>query len=361
MTIAKTAKLSSTRFLAIASVFLFALAAALSGPALAQTSGTWSSTGALNTPRTGHTATLLANGEVLVVGGEDSAGVLTTAELYNPTTGTWSTTGSLATPRYQHSATLLPNGEVLVAGGYIPSLAEFTATAELYNPSTGKWTTTGSMTMPRASAGAALLPNGQVLVAGGVNATSTSGTTAELYNPATGKWTATGGLTVQVIAPATLLSGGLVLMASTGGHLYNPSAGSWTSTSAFYYPGVSGVTSAALLNGDAVIFGNHLPSYTSEYYNPVTNVWSRTLGQNYTGVDFGPMVTLANGNVLLAGGSTVYNGKSSLSARSAIYNPSTNTWTSTGSLRVATNHAIVRLQSGKVLAVGKSDAELYTP
>ena len=131
---------------ALAGLFLLALTV-VSGSASAQTSGTWSTTGSLNIERTRPTATLLANGEVLVVGGEDSAGVLTSAEVYNPSTGMWSTTGTLATPRLNHTATLLPNGQVLVAGGN-PGTG-YTASAELYNPSTGKWSMTGSMTVPR--------------------------------------------------------------------------------------------------------------------------------------------------------------------------------------------------------------------
>jgi len=128
-------------------LFLLALATLsllLTAPAMAQ-SGTWSLTGHPNTARTGHTATLLNNGEVLIVGGEGASGPLTTAELYNPSTGTFSTTGTTATPRYESSTVLLPNGEVLVAGGYLGTIngvEEFTATAELYNPSTGKWSST---------------------------------------------------------------------------------------------------------------------------------------------------------------------------------------------------------------------------
>ena len=60
-------------------------------------------------------ATLLANGQVLVVGGEDAQGNhIASAELNNPATGTRTVTGSLAAPRIDHSATLLSNGDVLV-------------------------------------------------------------------------------------------------------------------------------------------------------------------------------------------------------------------------------------------------------
>jgi len=131
------------------------------------TLGHWVATGSLNFPRVGHTATLLANGEVLVAGGQDtSSNLIGAAELYNPTTGKWTVTGSLANGRFDHTATLLANGEVLIAGGVSGT---YTAAAELYNPSTGIWTSAGNMTVPMAFAAAALLPNRKVLVAGGSN------------------------------------------------------------------------------------------------------------------------------------------------------------------------------------------------
>ncbi len=149
------------------------LLASTAVPAIAAASGFWTTTGNLNTVRTGHTATLLPNGRVLVAGGGDgtSANRLTSAELYDPVSGKWSVTGSMTTPRESHTATLLPNGQVLVAGGIVnisPSggsiSVTFTATAELYNPATGNWTTTSSMTTARSGQGATRLQNGQVLV-----------------------------------------------------------------------------------------------------------------------------------------------------------------------------------------------------
>src|SRR6188768_3475956 len=92
----------------------------------------WSNTGSLNTARAGHAATLLPNGKVLVFGGYSAAaGVLASAELYDPATGNWSFTGSLNVARLGCTAVLLGNGKVLVAGGYGNS-GQISKTAELY-------------------------------------------------------------------------------------------------------------------------------------------------------------------------------------------------------------------------------------
>jgi WD40 repeat protein len=125
--------------------------------ALGQVIPRWIPTGNLNIARSGHTATLLPNGKVLVVGGDSSG----SGELYDPATGTWSLTGSLNTPTGGHTATLLPNGKVLVVGDYNDR-------AELYDPATETWSLTGSLNMkPRQGHTATLLPNGQVLVVAG--------------------------------------------------------------------------------------------------------------------------------------------------------------------------------------------------
>src|SRR5262249_13806907 len=67
----------------------------------------WATRGSLNTPRANHTATLLPNGKVLVVGGNNrSSGNLSSAELYDPATGRWTITGNLNVARAGHTATL---------------------------------------------------------------------------------------------------------------------------------------------------------------------------------------------------------------------------------------------------------------
>ena len=119
---------------------LAALVVSLSLTQSAQAAG-WADTGSLNTKREYHTATLLANGKVLVVGGRVtfSADGLSTSELYDPATGAWTATGTLSTTRDSHTATLLPNGKVLVAGGFTGAAGSRSplSSAELYDPATG--------------------------------------------------------------------------------------------------------------------------------------------------------------------------------------------------------------------------------
>ena len=77
----------------------------------------------------------------------------------------WSTTGLLGTGRVFHTATALANGKVLVVGGIGPNPYFSTGTAELYDPATGQWSATGSMSTPRNSHVGVRLTNGKVLVA----------------------------------------------------------------------------------------------------------------------------------------------------------------------------------------------------
>lgn len=108
---------------------------------------TWVPTAApMSVARSGQTATLLADGKVLIVGGRTAK-----AELYDPTTRTFAATGSMSIARPGGTATLLADGEVLVAGGCCRSGFNNLSSAELYDPTTGKWNLTGSMIHARSA------------------------------------------------------------------------------------------------------------------------------------------------------------------------------------------------------------------
>src|SRR6476646_6609957 len=87
----------------------------------------------LATPRTGHTATALSDGRILITGGRDSNGNLVAAsEIFDPETQTSSASATLHTARVDHSATVLVDGRVLVAGGTGASGA--LSSAEIFDP-----------------------------------------------------------------------------------------------------------------------------------------------------------------------------------------------------------------------------------
>jgi trimeric autotransporter adhesin len=199
----------------------------------------------LNTARGGHTATLLSNGQVLIVGGYDpTTGIISDAELYDPTAQVFIDLGNTNSPRFHHTTTLLQNGQVLIAGGETdPTPTGAYNTAEIFNPTTWTFTAlTVNMTVAREGHVATLLNNGQVLITGGDLPGTGSLNTAETYNPAANTFKAVSSTmtTPRIYHEAVLLNGGTVLLSGgendSGGNstalntaeIYDPSALTFT-------------------------------------------------------------------------------------------------------------------------------------
>jgi N-acetylneuraminic acid mutarotase len=340
---------------------------------------TWTTTGSLGTARAQHTATLLANGKVLVVGGliGCNPGCQTTnsVEIYDPSTSMWSATGSPSLPRGNHIAVRLANGKVLVAGGYsAPGVV--LAGSELFDPDTGTWSPTGALGSARQFHTAALLPDGRVLITGGLGADFSVLSTAELYDPAIGSWSSAGTMnSARVFHTTTLLNNGEVLVAAgsntnlptppsftplRSAELYDPTNGSWTATGDLITARV--VPSETLLpNGKVLIAGggpdDERAFDKAEVYDPVTGQWSAT--GSMTVPRAGHTATLLpSGRVLIAAG---YN-KNNLFKSAELYDPATETCTAIADLNTARAiHSATLLSNGKALvACGYGDAGQLT-
>ena len=319
------------------------------------TTNTWTAAPTMPTERVaGHSATLLASGKLLVVGGVESGGAGTAAaDLFDPASATWTSMAPMNAMRSSHAATRLADGRVLVTGGSTVSSSAAkgyvnNTSAEIYDPVANTWTPTPPMSVARAHHTATLLPDGKVLVVGGENVQYLVEPTAEVYDPATNTWAAP---RTQPLAPrsqhtATLLPSGLVLIAG----------------------------------GFDIVNGLLTPANTAELYDPVLHTTTTTVsdGNGGTttvttitgGLDFtatAPMAfahygqsatPLPDGRVVIVGGNTT---------QTEIYDPVAATWTTQATTAsVHTAHGAVLLPDGRILVVGGTqfalpDAELFDP
>ncbi|HTS57727.1 MAG TPA: kelch repeat-containing protein [Terriglobales bacterium] len=283
-------------------------------------------TGAMIHVRFDHCAALLQDGRVLIAGGDNRKGtVFSSAELFDPATQSFVATGELNQARKGATATLLSNGKVLIAGGQGTGGA--LSSAELYDPVARGFSLTENMQAPRTQHTATLLSDGKVLLLGNIDDTSS----AELFDPATGRFTATGSL-VQARAhhTATLLPSGKVLV--VGGTQVQP-------------PGGGGAGSAPV-SLDSV-----------EIYDPASGKF-KSAGMLAVARDSHSATLLANGTVLVAGGySHGFDGDAQpewfTMFTAEQFDPTTSVWTPAASLEVdRAGHVAALLNNGQVLVTG---------
>ncbi len=268
-------------------------------------------------PRAHHTATVLANGTVLLAGG---AAQQSNAQIYDWATHAIVNTAALHEARENHIAALLRDGTVLIAGG---RGAQPLASAEIFNPSTGAFSPTGNLHEARESAVAAALPDGRILICGGMGPGQKYLASCEIYNPRMRSFIAGPRMTAPRSSfHAIHLKDGRIFL--LGG------AGAAASIAEIYDPAVNAFHDAAKMPA---------PRY------------------NFSGA------LLPNGKVLIAGGTTDPNGGPALST-AELYDPVANTFQPTGPLTHphASAEATV-LNNGKVLLTGPSirASDLYDP
>jgi hypothetical protein len=285
----------------------------------------------LNTARAQHSAVLLPNGKVLLVGGFGPTGTpLKDAELYDPATGGFTVYGPTTHVLALSTATLLNDGRVFVVGGFDTVVSY----ASGFSSDTWFWTEAGgfvagpSLAAGRGSHSAALLPSGKVVIAAGMTNGSSAPcrypTDSQLFDPAgaggAGSWTATGSIkSDRSSGGMALLTGGLVLL--TGGpqvncptpntgqseaELFDPSAGTWTQTGSMV-TSRSVLDLVALGNGDALAAGggNNTGILTlAETYHlatATTGAFAAT-GPMATARQYDAAVVLQTGQVAVLGG-----------------------------------------------------------
>jgi N-acetylneuraminic acid mutarotase len=244
----------------------------------------------MHAARAGHTATLLPDGRVVVMGGEvlPSREMIETVEAYDPQVDSWTELAPLPESRCNHTATLLDDGTILVVGGGqsnaigLPSGLQVRTEALIYDPTTDSYESLGPNLVPRHGHHAVGLPSGEVLLVGGADDESTvkpsqgnsnpqpfgnALASAEIYDPDTKTFHEAGSLAEARyafgLAPLAdgrvLVSGGSsydsMALSLVTAEIFDEESGSFTSGGAF--DGLDRLfhSQVALADGRVFVFG----------------------------------------------------------------------------------------------------------
>jgi len=289
--------------------------------------GTWSAAANMNDVRAAAVSVRLPGGKIMVIGGENLAGPLGTAEIYDPRNNTWTETAPMFHAHDEDFvAFVLPkvgrDVHVLVAGGFDETGAA-SADAEIFSVQHNVWRETGSLNQARGEFDWVKLNDGDILVAGGVaGEESPPLASTEIYHVASGTWTVTGDLnTGRFDQGMVRLNDGRVLGA-----------------------------------GGGVLGSNGLEyTATSEIWDPNTGQWTTTgdMTSPRSEIDHAT-VLLPNGQVLVPGG---FLAPDTPQGSSDVYDPSTGTWSAGGDMSTArAGHAAAHLADGRILVIGGLDA-----
>jgi N-acetylneuraminic acid mutarotase len=317
----------------------------------------------ISAARIHHTATLLKDGRVMVIGGiGDDRVPLASVELYDPQTNQWHSGPALAIARSGHTANLLPDGRVLVTGG-TDSAGNSVGLAEIWSAETAHWQPAGELLAPRSGHAATTLPDGSVLLSGGTSVNHEFAESLEIWHAVSSSWEPAGELPLKLsnhravlapdgsvllfgtdayaggsvlawlpherenLLPFSTLDGSLTELADgrfvlVGGQrrqahsasaiVYDPRTNHWTSVAAMHYPR-SRHRALRLADGRLLVVGGEVPgarkvydgdkepaSIPAEIWDPRTNQWSLSASLKYASGSWAEPTLLADGRVKLA-------------------------------------------------------------
>lgn len=321
----------------------------------------FSETGSVTVPRTRPTMTTLQDGRVLVAGGlTGGVGAATNAaELYDPDTGTFTVTDAMVDARADHVATLLSDGRVLLVGGRDETGARLT-TAEIFDPATEEFTATGSMAVARAEAAIATLPDGRVLIVGGYGTPPLA--SAEIYDPQQGTFTSTGSMATARYQPvAMLLANGLVLVSGgnnngplTSSELFNPATGTFSATGSI---AIEGPAAGLMPNGKALFVGKGSGNPSGNgyglFYNPTSGASEYPLALPYANHAYGTGTMMPGGDLLIAGST-----EEQTAGSAELFSIESPAFLTAGAANAAReHHTSTLLPDGRVLIAGGRNAD----
>lgn len=282
--------------------------------------------------RTQLRAVLMANGKVLISGGQDDSNVYASAHIYDPASGSFTVSNNdMTESRYNHASVLLDNGNVLVTGGN--NGVAVTGSANLFNPSTGTFAAAANMKIDREGHFAIKLNTGQVLVIGGYSGVGGYLSTAELYDPVANTFT----YTLNSLGAAGWLGSGCMLDDGSIFFSGGRSAAAQVTASASKYDIVTanfvnqglmltqrcGHSTTLLPDGKVFIFGGFdSTDFASDpfggIFDPSNSSYANLTSDPLSPRSLHSAIMLNDGKILLAGG--VQNGVI-MPPRSEIYVP----------------------------------------
>lgn len=358
--------------------------------------GRVSPAGALATPRTQHTATLLLDGRVLVAGGRSQTATetLSSTELFDPAKNSWRPGPPMNVARAGHTATPLLDGRVLVVGGTAPaadgsSRFESLASAEVFDPKKNEWVTVGPLTDARNGHTATRLQDGSVLVIGGARPVHQHLATVERFDPQTNTFSSRRPLSrARWLHDAVLLKDGSVVVlggrsnqsvgdagapmpkpgtAIASVERFDTSGGVWHEVPEMSEPRQR--TAVVSAGNRVIVFGGQTTTMSTNYvewWEPGGDGWAQSKSHLSVPIAGHTATVLPSGDVLVAGGEPP---SAVDTARVQRWAHEKEKWCLAGQLKTSRKaHTATLLKDGSVLFAGgasagmtEASAERWTP